>query len=73
MFDSNGVQLRTASPFKMTFILTNAWGDLAYVPSYEAWTQYGGYELTATYFAEGVAEKLVDEFVRMLKDHKGIS
>ena len=73
MFDSNGVQLRTASPFKMTFILTNAWGDLAYIPSYEAWTQYGGYELTATYFAEGVAEKLVDEFVRMLNEHKGIS
>ena len=73
MFDNNGVQIKDGSPFKMTFILTNAWGDLAYIPSYEACTIYGGYETEATYFGVGVAEKLVAEYVRMLKEHKGIS
>lgn len=70
MFDTNGVKLRNDSPFEMTFILTNAWGDFAYMPSYEAWTIYGGYETTATYFDVGVAEKLIEELVGMLKSHK---
>lgn len=70
MFDTNGVKFRNDSPFEMTFILTNAWGDFAYMPSYEAWTIYGGYETTATYFDVGVAEKLIEELVGMLKSHK---
>ena len=70
MFDNNGVQLKEGSPFEMTFVLTNAWGDFAYMPSYEAWTIYGGYETTATYFDAGVAEKIVEELLGMLKAQK---
>ena len=70
MFDNNGVQIKEGSPFKMTLILTNSDGAWAYMPSYEACTEYGGYETEATYFATGVAEKLVAEYLRMLNELK---
>ena len=70
MFDNNGVQIKEGSPFKMTFIITNSDGAYAYMPSYEACTKYGGYETKATYFATGVAEKLVAEFLAMLSEIK---
>ena len=66
MFDNNGVQIKNGSPFKMTFILTNSDGAFAYMPSYEACTEYGGYETWATYFDTGVAEELVREYLGML-------
>ncbi len=70
MFDNNGVQIREASPFKTTFIMTNADGDHAYMPSREAWEEYGGYETEATLFGSGTAELLVEEYIRILKSHK---
>ena len=70
MFDNNGVQIREQSPFKTTFIMTNADGDHAYMPSREAWEEYGGYETEATLFGSGTAELLVEEYVRILKSHK---
>lgn len=75
MYDNNGVEVKNGSPFKMTFILTNADGDYAYMPAYEACGEggYGGYETKATYFAVGVAEKLVAAYVKMLNEHKGIT
>ena len=66
MFDNNGVQIKEGSPFKMTIVATNAGGAWAYMPSIEAWEIYGGYETWATYFAPGVAEKLVDRFLDLL-------
>ncbi len=66
MFDNNGVQIKERSPFEMTFILTNSDGAYAYMPSYEACTIYGGYEAETTYFATGVAERLVNKYVTML-------
>ena len=70
MFDNNGVQIREQSPFKTTFIMTNADGDHAYMASREAWEEYGGYETEATLFGSGTAELLVEEYVRILKSHK---
>ena len=67
MFDNNGVQIKDASSFKMTFVLTNSDGDYAYMPSYEACTEYGGYETEATYFDTGVAEELVAQYNAMLR------
>ena len=72
MFDNNGVQIKEGSPFKTTFILTNAGGALAYVPSIEAYTIYGGYEVDHTEFAPGEGEKMVEEYLKMLKSLKGI-
>ena len=73
MFDDNGKQIKDASPYSMTFILTCAGGYWAYVPSEIYYTTYGGYEVDDTQFAMGVAEKAVAEFVRMLKELKGIA
>ena len=73
MFDDNGVQIKESSPYSMTFILTCAGGYWGYVPSEMYYTTYGGYEYEVTDFAMGVAEKAVAEFVRMLKELKGIA
>ena len=73
MFDNNGVQIKDGSPFNTTFILTGAGGYWAYMPSIEYCTEYGGYEVDDTQFAYGTAEKLVDEYLKLLKQHKGIS
>ena len=70
MFDNNGVQIKEDSPFKMTFVLTHSDGFYSYMPSYEALTEYGGYETGSTYFATGVAEKVVAELLRMLNEIK---
>ena len=79
MFDNNGKQIKDGSEFKMTLVLTNSDGAWAYVPSIEVWGNdgygpdgYGGYEINATSFAAGTAEKLVGEYIRMLRELKGI-
>ena len=70
MFDNNGMQIKEGSPYKATFILTNADGALAYLPSIEAYTIYGGYEVDNCNFAPGEGEKLVAVYIDMLKKHK---
>ena len=68
MFDTNGMEIKEGSPFKMTIIVTNSDGAWAYVPSDEAFTEYGGYETEKTYFFAGIAEELVAEYLRMLNE-----
>ena len=70
MFDTNGMQIKEESPFKMTLILTNSDGAWIYMPSYKAATEYGGYDAQYTYFEVGTAEKLVAEYLRMLKEFR---
>ena len=66
MFDTNGMTIKEESPFKMTIVITNSDGAFAYMPSYEAFTEYGGYETQTTYFAAGMGEELVAEYLKML-------
>ena len=66
MFDTNGMTIKEESPFKMTIVITNSDGAFAYIPSYEAFTVYGGYETETTYFAAGMGEELVAEYLKML-------
>ena len=73
MFDTNGMQIKEGSPFRLTFVLTCAGDYGAYMPSYEAMTIYGGYEVENNQYALGVAEKAVEQFLSMLNEHKGIS
>ena len=68
MFDTNGMQVKEGSPFKMTFVLTNADGWAAYIPSAEA-IPHGGYEVYTTKYVFGTAEQMVDELLTMLKSH----
>ena len=72
MFDTNGMQIKDGSPYKSTFVLTCSGGAQGYVPSYEAYTIYGGYEVDNTEIACGEAEKMVAEFLRMLNSFRGI-
>ena len=70
MFDTNGMQIKEGSPFLLTFVLTCAGDYGAYMPSYEAMTIYGGYEVDNNQYALGVAEKAVEEFLRLLDELK---
>ena len=65
MFDTNGMQLKEASPLDMTFVLTNANGWAAYIPSADA-VLHGGYEVYTTKYVFGTAEKVVEELLSML-------
>ena len=71
MFDTNGMELKNGSPFNMTFVLTNAGGAGAYVPSTLA-VPNGGYEVYTAVDEFGTAEKVVGEFLTILREHKGI-
>ena len=65
MFDTNGMYLKENSPLDMTFVLTNANGWAAYIPSAEA-VPHGGYEVYDSKYVFGTAEKVVDELLSML-------
>ena len=72
MFDTNGMEIKEGSPFNMTFVLTNAGGAGAYIPSALA-VPNGGYEVYTTVDEFGTAERMVSEFLAILRAHKGIS
>ena len=69
MFDTNGIELREASPFKMTIVITGCGGSAGYVPSALA-VPNGGYEVYTTPWVFGTAEIIVDMLVDMLKAQK---
>lgn len=71
MFDTNGMEVKNGSPFNMTFVLTNAGGAGAYVPSALA-VENGGYEVYTAVDEFGTAERMVSEFLTILRQHKGI-
>lgn len=65
MFDTNGQEVKAASPFKMTFVCGYTNGSNGYMPSTFAFSR-GGYEVDTTYFVQGTAELLVAELVNLL-------
>lgn len=70
MFSENGQQIKEASPFKMTFVVTYANAICGYVPSKPTYV-YGGFEVEYNNYVEGTAEALVDRFASMLNElHK---
>ena len=71
MFDTNGMEIKNGSPFNMTFVITNAGGAGAYVPSALA-VPNGGYEVYTAVDEFGTAERMVSEFLTILRSHKGI-
>ena len=66
MFSENGLYIKENSPYDTTFLVT---GNSGYIPSAEAY-DYGSYEAHTGYFAKGTAEKLAEEFVRLLGEVK---
>ncbi len=72
MFDTNGQEVRAASPFKTTFICSLTNGSFGYVPSALA-VPHGSYEVIITYFEYGSAEKFAAEMIRLLNECKAAS
>lgn len=66
MFDTNGMQIKEASPFKQTFIVGYAEHGLGYIPSALV-EDHGGYEVDNNVFVMGTGEALVEEYLELLK------
>lgn len=69
MFDQNGVQIKTQSPFDMTFICAYTNGAHGYIPTRDAFAA-GGYEVDACFFSAGTGEAMVSEYLGMLEELK---
>ena len=68
MFDTNGKQVRDASPFQNTFVCTLAGGALGYVPSALGF-ENGSYETFNCAFRPGSGEEFANELIRMLNEN----
>jgi hypothetical protein len=66
MWTESGKYVKDNSPFNVTFVIT---GNLIYIPQEYAFA-YRSYEADTTYFEEGTAEALADEYVNMLNSLK---
>ena len=65
MFDTNGMQVKDGSPFKMTFMCTCTNGHFGYIPSNLGY-ENGGYEAYSSRFVCGTGELVADKLVEML-------
>ena len=70
MFSSTGRYIRENSPYDMSFILTCANGYNGYFPDERGYS-YGCYEAYSSYVNVGTAEKIGEEYIKMLNEHKG--
>lgn len=69
MFDTNGMQLRAASPFKMTFSCAYTNGSYSYMPSATAFP-HGEYEVFQCDYVPGTGETCALELARLLNEAK---
>ncbi len=60
MHDTNGMELKNGSPFKMTFMCAYSNGAHGYMASSAAF-ENGGYEVDSSHFAKGTGEDVVKE------------
>ncbi len=67
VFNEIGQAIKSASPFRHTFILTHCNGAAGYVPTRPSYPE-GGYEVQTSPFAPGADEVLLQEATRMLKE-----
>ena len=70
MFDTNGMEIKAGSPFKMTFVAHMVNGTHGYVPSAMSY-ENGCYSADITRYAPGSGEELRDTFLNMLKELRG--
>ena len=66
MFDTNGMEIKGASPFAMTFLLTCTNDSLNYVPSALGY-ENGGYEVHQGRLMPGSGEELVAVYISLLQ------
>ncbi len=70
MFDTTGMKIRENSPFDTTFVLTQANGSHIYMPTEICYDYIDCYEVRVSTFQKGDAEKIVWQYVDMLKSLK---
>ena len=70
MFDTSGQQIKDASPFRMTFILTVTNEGHGYMPSKLGFA-HGGYSVDTCRFKPGIAEQLAENYIELLENMKG--
>jgi len=68
MFDTNGVAIKEASQFSMTFVITYANQHWFYIPSALAYEYGAEYEIGVSRFVPGTAELLEAEYISMLQE-----
>ena len=66
MFDTNGQQIKDASPFRMTFILTLTNEAHGYMPSKLGFA-HGGYSVDTCHFKPGIGEQLAENYIQLLE------
>ena len=66
MFDTNGDEIKSGSPYKVTFITTMTNGSDGYVPSQLGYDN-GGYSTDITRYASGTGEQIAQDFIGMLE------
>lgn len=69
-FDTNGIQIKTGSPFEMTFVLGYANGYYNYIPSKLGFA-YGCYESDSCKHISGTGEEAADLALDILRTLKG--
>lgn len=69
MFDTNGMQIKDASPFKMTFIMTLTNEGFGYMPS-KLGFEHGGYSVDTCRFKPGIGEMLAENYIELLEEMK---
>jgi len=67
MLTEIGMEIKKASPFKYTFIITHCNGASGYLPPAELYKE-GGYEISSTPFEIGSSDLVVKRALRMLYD-----
>ena len=63
----DGMEIKTGTPFAMTFICTLGNGHMGYVPSLLSYTN-GGYSTDIAYLAPGSGERLVGDYLAILNE-----
>ncbi len=67
MFSTTQQEIKAASPFRMTFVLSCSQEAHGYMPSYQSYLN-GRYERDQCRYELGTAEQLRDEFIGMLNE-----
>jgi neutral ceramidase len=67
MLTEIGMEIKSGSPYKHTFIITHCNGASGYLPPAELYKE-GGYEVTSTRFEIGSSDMVVKKALRMLYD-----
>ena len=67
VFNEIGKAVKTASPFRSTFVFTHCNGVAGYVPTRASYAE-GGYEVQTSPFAPGADEQLIEAALQALRE-----